>query len=211
MGALGALPVGLTDANTYRIRRLPDPALMIQYRRDALQAAAAMSVPPGGVAGPVAPVVQLPAQVVAQPAGPEDAWVRIETAGDKLRGEIVTMDGSEYIQGDLAVKTIDGQAVALRRMRTSEIEDFKGKEAAADARLLGVSFQGLSRAERQWRDVSKEIHEEKFEDWEVPGPRTSEWCDSSTERTGGPWTIIDGGFNHTASKLTVGELQSMTT
>ena len=38
------------------------------------------------------------------------------------------------------------------------------------------ALQGVRREERQWRDVSKEIREERIEDWNVPGPRTSSWC-----------------------------------
>lgn len=69
----------------------------------------------------------------------------------------------------------------------SDVDKYKGSEAAADARLLGVSFRGLERAERQWRDVSKEIKEETFGDWAVPGPRTSEWrIRSLNRRNGGP-------------------------
>lgn len=56
LGVGGALPAGLTAANTYRFRRLPDAVMMQQYRRDARQAALAMAVVPGGavMAAPVA-------------------------------------------------------------------------------------------------------------------------------------------------------------
>lgn len=97
------------------------------------------------------------------------------------------MDGSEVIHGDLGIKTKDGIPYFVRRIKKEEVEKFKGAEASSDARLLGVNFEGVKRAERQWRDVSKEIKEEKFEDWSIPGPRTAEWCVRFlNRRNGGP-------------------------
>eukprot|EP00435_Cladocopium_sp_Y103_P006291 s3214_g2.t1 len=76
---------------------------------------------------------------------------------------------------------------AIRKMKRGDVEKFKGCEASADARLLGLTFQEMNRAERQWRDVSRDIKEEKFDDWTVPGPRTTEWCVRFlNRRNGGP-------------------------
>lgn len=97
------------------------------------------------------------------------------------------LDGNEIIHGAIGLKPQDGIYYAIKRMKRSEVEKFKGKEASADARLMGLSFQGLSRTERQWRDVSKEIQQETIEDWSVPGPRTSDWCIRFlNRRNGGP-------------------------
>ena len=64
----------MTVANSYQFRGLPDADLMAQFRRDALQAAAAMQVAPGGVVG-VAPAPAAPV-VAAVQAAPDDIWVR---------------------------------------------------------------------------------------------------------------------------------------
>ena len=181
-----ALPAGLDNLNTYRFRAMPDAAMMSQFRRDAIQAAAAMAVAPGGLAAPqvvAAPAVALPAAV----AGQDEVWVRIETEGEKLRGEIVELDGTEVIHGNVGLKTAGAESYVIKKMKRDDVAKYKGSEASADARLLSLSFQALSRAERQWRDVSKDIREEKFEDWSVPGPRTAEWCIRFlNRRNGGP-------------------------
>ena len=185
IGAGGRLPAGVTAANSYQFRILPDADLMAQLRRDALQAAAAMQVAPGGMVG-VAPVPALPIVAGAQ-AAPDDMWVRIETDGERLRGDEVQLDGSETLQGDVGLKSDGTKFFAIRKMKREDMGKFKGSEASADARLMGVCFQGVSRAERQWRDVSKEVRQETFEDWSVPGPRTSEWCVRFlNRRNGGP-------------------------
>ena len=109
-------------------------------------------------------------------AGADDKWVRIEPAGEHLRGASVRFDGSEVLRGDVGLKLVDGKWIAIRRMRQSDIADFCGAEAAADAAILGIKFQGIKREERTWRNVSHELVEEVFQDWGAPGPRTSVWC-----------------------------------
>ena len=80
--------------------------------------------------------------------------MRIESAGENLRGALVELDGSEVLRGDVGLKLVDGKWIAIRRMKQSDIADFCGAEASADARLLGIKFQGIRREERTWRDVS---------------------------------------------------------
>ena len=86
-------------------------------------------------------------------------WVRIESTEEHPRGEIIELDGTEVVQGDLGLKAEGRSHIAIRRMLRTEVEKYKGKEASSDARLLGLSFQGVQREERQWRDVSKERFE----------------------------------------------------
>lgn len=183
------LPAGLDAMNTYRMRNLPDPAMMNQLRRDALHTAAAMAVAPGAPPG-LAPPPALPVGPVPQPGAPQaqdEVWVRIESEPNHVRGEIVALDGSEVLHGCVGLKTIGATSVAIRKMKRSDIEKYKGAEASADARLLGLTFQGVDRAERQWRDVSKETTEENISDWSVPGPRTTSWCVRFlNRRNGGP-------------------------
>ena len=185
IGVGGQLPAGLHAGNTYRFRALPDPDLLGQLRRDAAQAAAAMQVAPGGVAGMAAPVaLPIPA---AAPAAPDEIWVRLESTAHHARGDEVRLDGTEILHGDVGLKADGGVHYAIRKMKRGDVDKYKGSEAAADARLMGVSFQGVNRAERQWRDVSRELRQEPFEDWAIPGPRTSEWCVRFlNRRNGGP-------------------------
>ena len=188
------LPAGIGAGNAYRFRDLPGAAEMTQFRRDARHAAAAMSAPPGGGPGVVAPIaggapVALPVVAAGDGgAGGEDyVWVRVESEAGGRRGDVVVLDGTEIIHGAIGLKPQDGIYYAIKRMKRSEVEKYKGKEASSDARLMGLSFQGLSRTERQWRDVSKEIQQETIEDWSVPGPRTSDWCIRFlNRRNGGP-------------------------
>ena len=83
--------------------------------------------------------------------------------GDHPRGEEVEVDGSEIVHGAIGLKSDGQQHFAIRRMKRTDVEKHKGSEESADPRLMGLSFQGLSRAERQWRDVSREVQQESFE------------------------------------------------
>lgn len=103
-----------------------------------------MIVPPGAIVGAPAPAVAPGAAPVAGPVvavGDELVWVRVESEGQKLRGEVVTLDGSEILHGDAGLKIENGQYFAVRRVKRQHA----GKETSADARLLGllgINFQG---------------------------------------------------------------------
>jgi len=66
-----------------------------------------------------------------------------------------------------------------------DVEWFKGLEAQADARLLGVDGDGSTRRKLQWRDVVAKLTELPFSDWGVQGPRTTFWCCRFIDRRGG--------------------------
>lgn len=184
-----ALPFGLDHTNTYRIRNLPIGAEMDQFRMDARHAANAMAVIPGVAVAPVGGVAG--AGVVQAGGGAQgdegSKWLVVETDGGRVRGDPVTLDGSEIIHGAVGLKSQDGRFYAIRQVPTAEVEKYAGKEAAADARLLGVAFQNKSRVERLWRDVASDMTQESFDDWNVPGPRTAHWCSQFlNRRNGGP-------------------------
>ena len=183
------LPAGLTEANTYRFRRMPDEPMMHQLRRDAAHAAAAMTVALGAVAGAPAPAAapMVAAAAAFAPGGDDEVWVRVESEGQKIRGEIVTITGNKILHGNIGLKPDGAQHFAIRRVKRTEIGEYAGREAAADARLLGITFQGTARSDRQWRDLSREVRQEDFSDWVVPGPRTASWCVQYINRkNGGP-------------------------
>ena len=200
IGSGGRLPYGLDDSNTYRIRNLPVDAAMAQNRIDARHAALAMGAAPGLPVvggGPMPPAAAGDGGIAN--AARQSKWVVVESEGGRRRGEEVTLDGSEVIHGGVGLKPADGGWFAIRQVSSKELETYPGKEASADARLLGITFQGLSRSERVWRDVAKEMQQESFDDWSVPGPRTSHWCSQFlNRRNGGPtdhhrwWTASNG-------------------
>lgn len=193
IGVDGNLPYGLNAGNTYRIRGLPSEPEMAQIRLDAQHAAAAMGAIPGAaqMAVPVGPVVPVQgaggdgaAQVVQ---GDGHKWIVVESEGGRRRGEEVALDGSEILRGDIGLKCQDQVWFAIRRVKLEDLVKYPGREAAADARLMSVTFQEMGRNERIWRDVAKDIHEEPFDEWGVPGPRTTKWCvQFLNRRNGGP-------------------------
>lgn len=187
IGSGQGLPFGLDGTNTYRMRNLPPAAEMQQIRIDA------MLLRQWGLylVQPLLPgrwplfnqgMLVLLLQVMATRAS--GWWLRLKVVE---RGDEVTLDGSETLQGTIGLKPDGGSWYAIKFVPTADQNKYAGREAAADARLLGVSFQGLSRVERVWRDVAKELSQEAFEDWSVPGPRTSFWCcQFLNRRNGGP-------------------------
>ena len=189
IGVGNALPYGLDQTNTYRIRDLPVGGEMAQFRMDARHAANAMAVIPGvrvaQAGGVIAGPLAQPGAVAGEDEGSK--WLVVETEGGRVRGDAVTLDGSEVIHGNIGLKAHEGKFYAIRQVASAEISKYAGKEAAADARLLGVTFQEKSRIERLWRDVAGEMTQETFEDWNVPGPRTAHWCSQFlNRRNGGP-------------------------
>ena len=185
---LDELPFGVSAANSYRFRIQPGPPRLAQLRRDAQQAARALAFPPGAGLGLAAPAVPAAvAQIATQGAGTQDVWVYVETDAVYERGSTVTLDGSEVLRGVVGLKQESGVWRCIRNVGDSCIADFKGREAACDARLMGIKMQDQRREERTWREVSAELREEKFDDWAIPGPRTSLWCSRFlNRRNGGP-------------------------
>ena len=184
----GTFPYGLDRNNTYCFRGAVEAQRMAQLELDARHAAAAFVYPPGaGLAVP--PVQPLPAHqgpaVAVVDAG--ERWVRVETSGLEVRGSLVELDGTEVLRGEVGLKQKDGVWFTIRKVQEAAVAEFRGAEASADARLLGIKFQGLRREERTWRDVSNELVQEDFSDWSIPGPRTSAWCVRFlNRRNGGP-------------------------
>ena len=194
------LPHGLSDANTYRIRQLPGALAMQQMMADARHAAAALAYPPGAGPQVAAPAAVAPQAAAVVALDDNSTWVLVETEGVRRRGDPVVLDGSEIIQDEVGLKAFEGKWAAIRKVRKEDLEKYPGREASADARLLGIDFQGLTREERLWRDVSKDSQQEDLKDWTVPGPRTASWCVKYLNRkSGGPpdhhkWWVSTNGL-----------------
>ena len=106
----------------------------------------------------------------------------VETESLHEQGSSVLLDGSEIIRAEVGLA---GTWRCIRNLGNLAANDDKGKEAACDARLMGIRLQDQKREERTWRDVTGELKEEKFDDWRVPGPRTSMWCSRFLNRRNG--------------------------
>ena len=185
LGLDGGLPMGLTVDNTYRFRQLPGAEEMTQFRRDARHAGRALAYPPGAGAHVAAPAAGVAA--ASDEVGEACKWLVVETSTERQRGDEVTLDGSEVVHGDVGLKQSGEKWFAIRKVAQKEVSLYAGREASADARLLGLTFQEGKRDERQWREVAKDSNQESFEDWNVPGPRTSSWClKFINRRNGGP-------------------------
>ncbi|CAK0864027.1 unnamed protein product, partial [Prorocentrum cordatum] len=132
---------------------------------------------PGAAAAPLA----LPAPIIAQPVP-----VTVETTSIGPHGRIVAPNGHEMMTGGIGVHVpAGGGAVLVRQIRSDQIDEHKGLEAAGEARILSVvSVNGL-RARRPWREVVAALTEVPFPDWATEGPRTALWCCRWIDRRGG--------------------------
>ena len=199
-GAGGGLPVGIRRAQAYELPAF-NAGRMAALRAEATRVADEERLDRAAVMPAMAAAVA-PAQGASVSEG--QVWVWIESTEEHPRGEIIELDGSEVLQGDVGLKAEGRGHIAIRRMLRTEVEKYKSKEASSDARHLGLSFQGVQREERQWRDVSNEIREERLEDWAVPGPLTSAWCVRFlNRRNGGPsdhhrWWVQNHALKHDA-------------
>ncbi|CAE8601066.1 unnamed protein product, partial [Polarella glacialis] len=81
-----------------------------------------------------------------------------------------------------------GQGIwaAIRNIHVRPVDEYGGAEAHHDARLLPLSFSGIAREERTWRDVSRSCQQVAITDWKLPGPHTTSFCVRFMHRHGGP-------------------------
>lgn len=137
-----------------------------------------------GVVTPL--VIPLKTDEVAE-AEDEKIWVALESRGAFVHGDPVAVVKTDIVKEDRALVRPEGSRVFLgvARVKLTELVEFKGFEAAGDARLLALSTVGKVRVRRQWRDVAAEFREVSFGDFAVPGPRTVRWCAEFLNRRGG--------------------------
>ena len=109
---------------------------------DARHAASALAFPPGAGPGLAAPPVAAPAVGAIQAEAGDQVWVRIETDGDKHRGEVVTLTGGEIIHGNVGLKMEGTTHFAIRRMLRADIEA-AGKKLLLMRDSLEAVFKAL--------------------------------------------------------------------
>ena len=149
------------------------------------QAAGAVA---GAVAGGGAVAVPAAAGVGAAVAGgaaTAQKWVVAESSAKRTRGDDVTLDGTETLSGRRGLKTEQGEEYFIYDLAGDDLNEFKGAEAFADARLLAVETDARGRKRRAWREVVSAMSQVAFTDWPVPGPRTMAWCAHYLDRRGG--------------------------
>lgn len=146
-------------------------------------------VPPGGALVPLEDDLVAPRSDALKATGLPDirneVWVHIETTPHGRRGDQVLVTGDEVIRGDVGLKLMCDDWIAIRRLNPEELDGFSGREGSGDARLLDLATIGKTRVTRPWRDVCDRLSPEEFEDWPVHGPRTVRWCCAFINRRGG--------------------------
>ncbi|CAK0898656.1 unnamed protein product [Prorocentrum cordatum] len=128
-------------------------------------AAGAAAVPAAGLAaGAAVPVAGAPAGAAGgpppaeagaagPPGGPTPAWVLIEGTGGGNRGDVVQLNGTERIEGDIGLIQLSAGWVAIRRI-SMDPSVYRCAESGADIRLLGVPPRpDGSRQRLAWRDA----------------------------------------------------------
>ena len=150
---------------------------------------------PGHAAPAPVPVVpastepSVPMVVDLVPSMKGDLWVAIETTLSLKRSDAVTFRGTEIIRNGVGLHgTVSGEWIAIRRLSEDmDVMEFRGREAAADARLCNLVVIGDTHKKCDWRDVTPHFSEIAFTDWPIAGPRTVPWCCKFfNRRNGGP-------------------------
>eukprot|EP00971_Amphidinium_carterae_P350812 6491752-Amphidinium_carterae.3 len=112
-------------------------------------------------------------------------WVFLECRHGQKRGDEVTLNGREHMEGDVAIHTLPpGERICIRKL-TEGLSEFMAGESSHDARTLPVRMEGEARVRKVFRDAVKEMRKDGFTDWAVPGPRAIEWCLNFINRRGG--------------------------
>ncbi|CAK0889503.1 unnamed protein product, partial [Prorocentrum cordatum] len=148
-------------------------------------------VPAGGAAAGAAPAAPLAIAAAAGAAGPPvvpaPAWVLIGSTGGGNRGDVVQLNGTERIEGDIGLLQLNAGWVAIRRI-SMDPSVYRCAESGADIRLLGVPPRpDGSRQRLAWREAVPMMVENVIPGWLLDGPRTMLWCAQFIDRKrGGP-------------------------
>lgn len=79
------------------------------------------------VAAPVAaPLVVPPPGGAVVGADGEEVWVRVESHGEHLRGEIVELDGNEVLHDPVGIILGADGPYLIRKMKRQDIDQYKG-------------------------------------------------------------------------------------
>ena len=107
-------------------------------------------------------------------AGPGLKWVLAESGVNAPRGSEVAVTGACVVRGARALVPAPWAAAEwalAAQVADAELEAFKGREAAGDARLIPLVTLGGTRERRPWREAVKAFSRSEFSGFAVPGPR----------------------------------------
>ncbi|CAK0848090.1 unnamed protein product [Prorocentrum cordatum] len=180
-GVPGAGPAAPAPAAGAAARAAPAAPLVSVAGAGAVAAPAAgplaaAAVPaagaPAGAAGAAPPAA---AGVVGPPAELAPVWVLIESTGGGSRGDVVQLNGTERIEGDIGLLKLNAGWVAIRRI-SMDPSVYRCAESGADIRLVDVPPRpDGSRQRLAWREAVPMMVENPIPGWPLDGPRTMLW------------------------------------
>ncbi|CAK0826016.1 unnamed protein product [Prorocentrum cordatum] len=197
-GTRATFPPGIRGANSHRFRRdltMQEQQQIDQAAVDYCRAALAADHHRLGLGAPAGPFLIPLTFGQAGPAAPAEAgagacaaggatapvaagvaaaamWVLVESTTAGARGTAVAPPAGSVLRGSVGLMPLaDGSWVTIRSISGSA-QEYAGREAASDARLMGIlpnpAVPG-GRLLRQWRDAVASFTEEAFVDWHIPG------------------------------------------
>ncbi|CAK0827570.1 unnamed protein product, partial [Prorocentrum cordatum] len=181
-GVPGAGPAALAPAAGAAARAAPAAPLVSVAGAGAVAAPAAgplaaAAVPaagaPAGAAGAAPPAA---AGVVGPPAELAPVWVLIGSTGGGSRGDVVQLNGTERIEGDIGLLKLNAGWAAIRRI-SMDPSVYRCAGSRADIRLVDVPPRpDGSRQRLAWREAVPMMVENPIPGWPLDGPRTLLWC-----------------------------------
>ncbi|CAK0864825.1 unnamed protein product, partial [Prorocentrum cordatum] len=180
-GVPGAGPAALAPATGAAARAAPAGPLVSAAGAGAVATPAAgplavASVPatgaPAGAAGAAPPAA---AGVVGPPAGLAPVWVLIESTGSGSRGDVVQLNGTDRIEGDIGLLKLNAGWAAIRRI-SMDPSVYRRAESGTDIRLVDVPPRpDGSRQRLDCREAVPMMVECPIPWWPLDGPRTMLW------------------------------------
>ena len=127
-------------------------------------------------------------------------WLFVEAIGESIAGEQVPAAAEGVALGKRALVQTAAGAAAAELVPLTKVEEFIQRvtlpmaedggdttprvDAPVDARVLTVHYDRLGRRRREWGSVVSELHEVRFDEWPISGPRTTNWVAAFFERRG---------------------------
>lgn len=180
----GVLPPGVNAADVYALPAF-SAADLAAFGLEAQRVIAAEHIARGGGAGAPGPLVPVPAAVpVAGPAAPLQLvrtpgvlqWLAAEVVGTINYGDPIHGVQTAMSDGAKSVHTLpDGKLIFVQCVDGSKVDDFMGRPAQCDHRILSIKYSPIGAPERSLADIASLCQEFPVK-WTLPGPRTAKWC-----------------------------------
>ena len=161
-----------------RAESLGQPSLLINCQwlvRPLAAGAPVLPVAPTGPAvgslrGPAPPGASSPPALAVWRAAM--SWKHIRY-GDEIPGHV----SSPGAIGGRDIHSVGaGEAIFVELVVPSELEEFLGRPVGADARITPIRRDRAGKREITLARAVEVMKQEKFDDWPLPGPRTTPWC-----------------------------------